>query len=370
MSLNKKEFPQARNIIDSLTPYNPGTGIKQDLKQTPPPLKLSSNENTLNSPLTDKEWLDCVAEASVYPNSSEHPLITCLSSQLNLNTSNILFGNGSDECFQLIAQSFLNPGDTVLSSEHTFSVYKAVTQIMDAVYVSVPMQHYAHDFDAYLNAITDKTKLIFVANPNNPTGTFSSYNTLLEFFKKVPSHILIVLDEAYKEYVTNESCNLSIDLIKTFHNLVITRTFSKIYGLAGLRIGYAMGDPEIIATTQKVKPPFNVNQIALNAAHVALTQKQSFIAQSIDLNTKGHAFYKQAHTSWPVTRLDSKANFETFILKQHNAMDIYHHCLDDGISIRPLDSFGLPNGIRITIGTDKQNQRVVDSLSNFFKQNT
>ncbi len=370
VSLHKKTFPQARNSIDSITPYTPGTAVKKASDKATTPLKLSSNENVLNSPLTDKEWLDCIAEASIYPNSAEHPLTKCLSSQLNLTPSNIIFGNGSDECFQLIAQSYLNPGDTVLSSEHTFSVYKSVTQIMDAAYVSVPMKNYAHDFDAYLNAITEKTKLIFISNPNNPTGTFSSHDKLIEFFKKVPSHILIVLDEAYKEYVTSEACNSSIDLIKVFNNLVITRTFSKIYGLAGLRIGYALGNPKIIATIQKVKPPFNVNQIALNAAHIALTQKQSFITQSIDLNAKGHAFYKQAHFSWPVMHLDSKANFVTFILKQHNAMDVYQHCLTDGIAIRALNSFGLPNAIRITIGTAKQNQRVADSLSNFFKLNT
>ena len=356
---NKDSLPQPRSVLSALSAYIPGQSDETKLK-------LSSNENPKGCCLSKEELHDCLENVSLYPNSSRHPLTARLCSLYACDATNIILSNGSDECFQLIAQAYLNPGDEVLSSQHTFSVYKSVTLLMDAHYKTAPMTHYATDLDALCNAITSKTRIIFIANPNNPTGDFLSASKIEAFLNKVPSNILVILDEAYKEYVQAESPQATLSLLTRFSNLVITRTFSKIYGLASLRIGYALGHTDVIANLQSVRPPFNVNTVALNAALMAL-YKHDFLEESRHETVAGHQQYEHAVTAWPATLLPSEANFVTLILNHHLAQDAFNHCFADDIIIRPLDSFGLKHGIRITLSSTADNQRVINSLNHFFE---
>lgn len=362
----KKKFEE-RNELTNIKTYTPGDSIelikrKYKLDQI---TKLASNENPLGSAVEFDQLKAAYTTTYLYPDSTNHSLTTKLSTLYEVDSNSIILGNGSDEIFQLLALAYLEPDSEVICPEYTFSVYESVTQLMGATYKKVPTKQFNTDLAAIIAEITSKTKLIFIANPNNPTGTFINHDELKRFLKQVPRSVIVVLDEAYKEYVTSEQINSNISLLKTYDNVIITRTFSKMYGLAGLRIGYGLASSNIVSSLQKVRPPFNVNSLALAAATKALDNK-SFVERSQKVNQDGLKQYEKACLSWPVTLLKTQANFVCIILHNKIAQTAYDTCIKKGIIIRKLNSFGIDNGIRITIGTQKQNQECIECLNELF----
>ena len=359
---------QANKHLAHLPGYYAGTSVEA-LKQSPmnPFLKVASNENMMGPAAKPEQLLESLETLAVYPDSSRHPLLQALAKTHQVTKPSLLLGNGSDECFDLICKAYLSEGDIVLSSEHTFSMYKLYSLAVGASYKELPMAQWGYDLNAIADSICDKTKLIFIANPNNPTGSFIKQADIQAFLQKVPSSVLVVLDEAYKDFVPDEATDSNVPLIQQFSNLVITRTFSKLYGLAGLRIGYAISNEAIIATLKKVKSPFNVNKLALDAAAIAL-KNAAFIKASLSMNSAGLAQYKQAASNWPVTLLPSFANFICLILTHHSGAAVYDALLEQGIISRNLASFGIKNGCRISIGTTEQNDRVIQALNHIFSK--
>ena len=358
----------ARDSVQKIPDYTPGhsiAAIKQETGQSSF-IKLASNENPLGCSLSKDELTRCFIDSDVYPDINTHPLLESLSKKHQVSINQLILGNGSDEIFQTLALAFLNPNDSVLSAEHTFSVYKSATVLMGATYIPISMKHYAYDYQAIYEAITDQTKLIFIANPNNPTGSYLSYDELSSFLSQIPNHVIVVLDEAYKDYVETDPLDSNLTLLHSYPNLIITRTFSKIYGLAGLRIGYGMAHESLIRVLKKVRLPFNANIAALNAAHLALETKADFVRESQVMNQRGYALYKDAAASWPVQCLPSSGNFVCLVMTQHSAEDAFNHCLNHGFIIRKLTSFGLPNAIRITIGKPNHNDDMIACLNQFF----
>ena len=358
----------ANDSIQEIPAYTPGHSIEAMKKATGRHsfTKLASNENPLGCSLSKDELSQCLNDCSVYPDTNSHPLIESLAQKHQLSTDQLILGNGSDEIFQSLALAFLNTNDIVLSAEHTFSVYQSATLLRGAIYTPITMKNYGYDYQAICQAITDQTKLIFIANPNNPTGSYLRYDELSKFLSQVPNHVIVVLDEAYKDYVETDPLDSNLNLLQSYPNLIITRTFSKIYGLAGLRIGYGMADKTLIQLLNKVRLPFNTNTAALNAAHLALETKSDFVRHSQVMNQTGYALYKDAATSWPVHCLASKGNFICLVMTHHSAEEAFNHCLNHGFIIRKLTSFGLPNAIRITIGKPNQNEGVIACLNQFF----
>ncbi|RAP31240.1 histidinol-phosphate transaminase [Candidatus Marinamargulisbacteria bacterium SCGC AG-343-D04] len=358
-----------RKELDALSSYTPGTSIEAIQKQygLSSVIKCASNENPLGCPLSEKELGHVFSRVHYYPDSAHHPIMTYLSEKHHCQQDNLILGNGSDEIFSLLAQAFINTGDEVLSSEHTFSVYKTVTQLMGGIFKEVPMKQWHYDLEGILHTLSDKTKLIFIANPNNPTGTLLSHEDLDRFLKRVPSSVIVVLDEAYREYVTSETCNANEVLLKQHSNLIITRTFSKCYGMAGLRLGYGLCAAELCTILKAVKPPFNVNSLALAAGHYVLEHCDDFIAQSRAMTKDALAFFQEQSKNWPVTLLNTESNFICMLMDGFLGKDAYEFCSKRGIIIRPLSSFGLDHGIRITLCDPESNIKIAEILTLFFK---
>ena len=358
-----------RDSVASIPEYQAGQSMAS-LQSKSKLLKLSSNENPLGCSLSSDELLSCITQTEIYPDSNHHPLIDALANHHQIHSDSLLLGNGSDEIFQLLGLALLNPLDSVLSAEHTFSVYRSTTIMMGATYKTIEMSEYGMNCDATLKSITSETKLIFIANPNNPTGSFLSHEQLAGFLKQVPQHVIVVIDEAYKEYVTTEPIDSNLSFIDTYPNVIITRTFSKIYGLAGLRIGYGIANATLISYLKKVKLPFNVNSISLNAAYLALTTKQTFVSHSQNINQEGLSQYESATKQWPVTWVPSQGNFCCLLLTNHQANAVFDQCINNGFIIRKLESFGLAQGIRITIASKAVNDRVISCLNSFFESSS
>ena len=348
-----------KKSLRDIPKYKAGKSVQELQKEYKRPLiKLSSNENPLGCAinLNQLENLDL----NVYPHQESSQLVKELENIHNVKSSKIILGNGSDEIFQFCTASLLNESDEVIASEHTFAMYEINTKICSAKFISVPMKEYNHDLEGLLNAITRNTKIIFIANPNNPTGTYVTPDNLEEFIKNVPKHILVVIDQAYIEYV-DESLQLDdTKLINTYENVLITRTFSKIYGLAGLRLGYGIGSESLIATLKKVKPPFNVNNIALSAGYLALKNTQ-FVSKSIENNKRNMKKIINCLTNKNIAFIPSNANFICIKTKKP-AFDTYSFFLNNNIIVRDCSSFGLPHHVRVTIGNDEQTNKVIKLL--------
>jgi histidinol-phosphate aminotransferase len=361
-------LPEPKKFLENIPKYEAGKSVDA-LQQNNliSLIKLASNENMLGPSVSPQELMLSLADIHVYPDQNSHVLMKALEQKHQLSKEQFILGNGSDECLDLICRCYAGPGDEVLSSEHTFSIYAISCKSYGANYIAVPLKNWVCDLEAILKAVTDKTKIIFIANPNNPTGTFLLHEELKIFLEKIPSHVIVVLDEAYKEFVTNEACDKNLTFIHRFDNVVITRTFSKLYGLAGLRVGYAISSEHIIKTLKQIKPPFNINKIALDAAFLALS-KTAYIEHSLQLIQQGKIQYELASKNWPVLLLKSEANFVCFLLERHTGKDVFNYLLSQGVICRDLASFKLPNAFRISLGTREQNEKVIYSLDAFFKK--
>jgi len=280
-----------------------------------------------------------------------------------VNTDQITIGNGSNEILELITRAITGPEHEVIFSEHAFAVYPLVTQAVGARAVVVPAKDWGHDLSAMQAAINENSRLMFIANPNNPTGTWLDTQTLRALLESCPEHLLMVVDEAYFEYVTEDDYPDCIQWLNEFPNLLVTRTFSKAFGLAGLRIGFGISHRDIADLMNRVRQPFNVNSLALSAAAAALEDNE-LLQQSISLNQAG---MKQLTTSFDDMNLQyipSVGNFICVDMKStgQTGMEIYNKLLHQGVIVRPVDNYGLPNHLRITIGLEQENEKFIQAL--------
>ncbi|WP_297813242.1 histidinol-phosphate transaminase [uncultured Methylophaga sp.] len=348
--------------VAELQPYVPGKPIEELQRQygVRDVIKLASNENPLGP---SKAALAAVAKASKemtrYPDGNGYALKMALAEKLQLAPEQITLGNGSNDVLELLARAFAGKSDEVVFSEHAFAVYPLATKAIGATGVAVPAKDYGHDLDAMLAAINSRTKLVFIANPNNPTGTWVEADEILAFLEKVPEQVLVVLDEAYVEYLDQQ--HHAVDWLHDYHNLVITRTFSKAYGLAGLRIGYALSHPEVADLLNRIRQPFNANSLA-QAAAVAALGDETYLQQSRDLNQAGMKQLIAGFEQLDLSFIPSKGNFIA-VNVQSNAAEVYDDLLYEGVIVRPVAGYGLPQHLRVSIGRAEENQRFLDALS-------
>lgn len=350
---------QSRLALKQLHAYVPGQSIESVTREYGiiNPIKLASNENPLGCPLSAKDLELAIRKSHYYPDQHVHPLRDQLASHFQILPKQVLLGNGSDDILEMIGLAWLNEGDEVLTSEHTFSVYSHVAHVMGCSLNRVPLKNYAYDLEGLAKSVTEKTKAIFISNPNNPTGTFSEVDEVKAFLDKIPSSIIVVLDEAYIEYSQKTS---AVTLISNYENLIVLRTFSKLYGLAGFRIGYAIAQETTIQELEKVRQPFNVSTLSLEAAAQVL-KKPQWIEKTLSINNKGKAYFNEALKNLPITIIPTEANF-ICILMNKDAKNISDKLIKNGIIIRPLTSFGLPNAIRVSIGLEEQNYAFVSAF--------
>jgi len=361
--------PRERDALKSMISYSPGRSVDEVMveRNISDVIKMASNENPLG-PAVGWESLQSVYERShIYMNTYEHqPLCFRLASEWGVLQEQVILGNGSDEIIQMAALAFVNPGDGVITSEHTFSQYRFVAQLTNAELTCVPMVDYTYALSDFLAAVTPETKLICIANPNNPTGTYINHTTLVSFLDQLPSTVLVLLDEAYADYVEAADFPQSVELVRRYPNLLITRTFSKMYGLAALRIGYGVAQPNLIKSLLKVQPPFNVNSLAVKAALLALDAR-SHVAASQLMNSEGKRYFLSALSDLKLAYLPTEANFICILLPLE-AKVVCDRLLDTGIIVRDLASFGLPQAIRVTIGPATWNQRFIEALALILKE--
>ena len=316
-------------------------------------IKLSSNENPLGcSPRVLERIAEASGELHIYPDATAGELIDRLAERCNVSPGQVIVGNGSDELLTMIAATYLNPTEHTLIGAHTFSQYRFVTQLFDGTAITIPMPELEISPLAYLEHVTDRTKIVFLCSPNNPTGITFSQEDLQRFMEELPQRILVVVDHAYIEYQRDARAANADQLVGRYPNLVVLHTFSKIYGLAALRLGYAVAHPTRIAELMRVKSPFNVNTLA-QVAGIAALEDQEFFQRSLETNENGYHQLRRLCEELKLTLVPSEANFVTIDLG-HSARKAADYLATHGVTVRPLDSFGLPEHLRITIGTQPQ----------------
>jgi histidinol-phosphate aminotransferase len=353
---------QAPDYIRAISPYVPGKPIAELAREMGLPVesivKLASNENPLGmSPKAREAVEKALAGIERYPDQFE--LISTLAERFGLAKNQIVLGNGSNDVLDLAARAFLAPGRSAVFSQHAFAVYPLATMSAGATCLMVPAKDYGHDLDAMRQAVRADTHIIWIANPNNPTGNFLPYDQMRHFLEGVPSDVAVVLDEAYNEYLPPSDRVDTLGWIRDFPNLIVTRTFSKIYGLAGLRIGFAAAAAEITDLLNRVRQPFNVNNLALVAARAALDD-HTFIAQSFELNRRGMELLLAGLKRLGLAHIPSHGNFITFAVSDGAAVN--QKLLRQGVIVRPIGGYGLPNHLRVTIGTERENLRFLEAL--------
>ena len=351
-----------------LQPYRPGKAVDELERELGimDAVKLASNENPRGlSSRVEAALTEAESAVPRYPDGGAYLLKQRLEIFLGVDQSCITVGNGSNDVIELLGRVFLGPETESIISEHAFVVYSLVTRAVGGKLVEVPAKDYGQNLEATLEAVTENTRMIFVANPNNPTGTWVSKSALTAFLDQVREDIIVVLDEAYFEYVMELEYPNGMDLIRQHDNLVVTRTFSKSYGLAGLRIGYAISRPDIADLMNRVRQPFNVNSMSLAAALVALDD-QEYIGESVRLNTEGMAFLTKSCDEMGIGYIKSVANFLSIDVGG-DAAPIYEALLREGVIVRPIGIYGLPNHLRVTIGLPEENARFLAALRKVMK---
>lgn len=350
--------------IRAISPYQPGRPIEEVAREMglPPAsiIKLASNENPLGMGEAARAAIArATADAARYPDGNGYALKTALCRRYGVKMENIVLGNGSNDLLEIAADAFLTPYTSAVYSQYAFAVYPLATQAAGATGIAVPAKDFGNDLEAMLAAIRPDTRIVFLANPNNPTGTFLPGKALEAFIDRVPRDVLVILDEAYTEYLTPEQRYNSIDWLARFPHLLVSRTFSKAYGLAGLRVGYAIGAPEVIDLMNRVRQPFNVSSIALAAAEAALGDTD-FLAASAELNRRGMAQYISACERLKLRWIPSSGNFIT--IEVGDAAVVNAALLRQGVIVRPIANYGLPNWLRITIGLETENAACIAAL--------
>ena len=356
---------QSPSYVRAIAPYQPGKPISElaremGLKEKSI-IKLASNENPFGvSPRAKAAIRKAIAELERYPDGNAFDLKAALSKRYNVPEECIVVGNGSNDLLEMAAAVFLAPGRSAVYSEHCFAVYPLATQSRGARSIVVPAKTYGHDLDAMLAAIAADARVVFVANPNNPTGTFVPGAELETFIARVPRQVAVVVDEAYTEYLPPELRYDSVAWLKKYSNLILTRTFSKVYGLAGLRVGFGFMQPDVAELLNRVRQPFNVNSLALAAATAALSDTK-FVAKSTRMNRAGMAVLERAFKRLGLEIIPSCANFITFRVPR--AAAVYEKLLRQGVIVRPLGGSRMPEHLRVTVGTPKENRRFLEALA-------
>lgn len=349
--------------VRGLHPYQPGKPsdeLERELGISNI-VKLASNENPLGpSPMALEAIQKSLSDLTRYPDGNGFSLKRALSEKHGIATNQITLGNGSNDVLELITRAFAEPGREVIFSQYAFAVYPLATQSVNATSVVTPAKNWGHDLEAMLAAITEHTSIIFVANPNNPTGTALTREALCDFLNRVPERVIVVLDEAYIEYNQTGSFPDGLSLLSEFSNLVVTRTFSKAWGLAGLRVGYSVSNAEIADVLNRVRQPFNVNSLALAAATAALGDNE-YLNKSIDLNRQG---MQQLISSFDRLGYDYIPSFGNFVCYDTKAsgVDVYQKMLQQGVIVRPVSNYGMERHLRISVGLPEENARFIEVL--------
>lgn len=323
-------------------------------------LKMASNESPIGaSPKALEAIRAAMDELHYYPDGSGYELKNKLSARLGLAPENFVLGNGSNDVLELAARAFLTRDDSAVHSQHAFIVYPLAIQAIGAQAIEVPARDFGNDLAAMAKAVRGDTRMVFVANPNNPTGTFSPWSEVLGLVESVPPHVLVVVDEAYGEYLPDALASPSARWLAEHPNLVVARTLSKAYGLAGLRVGYAFAHPEAAELMNRVRQPFNVNHLAMVAATAALDDRE-FIARAREVNAKGMAQIEQGLERLGLAFIPSRANFIT--VRVGDAARVYAALLREGVIVRPIAGYGMPEHLRVTIGLPEHNERFLAAL--------
>jgi histidinol-phosphate aminotransferase len=344
--------------------YQPGRPIEEVARELGLPaddiIKLASNENPLGpSRLAQAAMRKAIAEVNLYPDGNAFYLKQKLAAKLGVTPANLILGNGSNEVLEFVGHALIGPGAEVLVSQYCFAVYPIVTALFGGKLTVVPAKSYGHDLDAMLAAITPATRVIFVANPNNPTGTSAGREELARFIRAVPANVLVALDEAYIEFLDEP-----LDLLPEIRsgqkpNLLLMRTFSKIYGLAGLRLGYGIGHPDLIAEFEKVRQPFNINAIAQAGALAALDDT-AHAEKTRRINSRGLKLYARAFRKLGLEFVPSSANF--ILVHVGDGQRVFNELQKLGVIVRPMGGYQLPEWVRISVGTPKENKRCLEAL--------
>ncbi len=363
MTLNFKELanPSIRNLI----PYKPGKPIEEVERELglTDVIKLASNENPLGpSPKALAAAQQALAKIYLYPDGSCYELKNALAKFLNVSAEQLTIGNGSENILEVIVKSYLTSNDSAVISQYAFATIPLLIKASGAKLISVPAVQWGHNIAGMIDACESATRIIFVVNPNNPTGTYTKTNDFLHLLNSVPSHVIIVADEAYVEYM-HPSADFpdTLKLLTQYPNLIISRTFSKIFGLAGLRTGYSISSPEIADILNRARLPFNVNSIAQAAAVAALSDHEH-LERSNTVNHQGMKQLEEGFKKLDIHYIPSLGNFISIDVKKEGN-EVYEALLKKGVIVRPLTAYGMPTHLRITIGTKEQNARLLQTLA-------
>lgn len=349
--------------VQGLSPYQPGKPIEELEREygVSNAVKLASNENPLGpSPLAVSAARVALSHIHRYPDGNGFALKKALAYRHGVKPESITLGNGSNDILEQLARAFVQPENEVVFSDHAFAVYPIVTRAVGARSSVAPTRDWGHDLAAMQAAVNSRTRLVFIANPNNPTGTWLKAKELEAFIRAMPAHVLVAVDEAYFEYVSESDYPDTVAWVAKYPNLVTTRTFSKAYGLAGLRVGYGVSSPEIADILNRVRQPFNVNSVALAAATAALGD-EGHVARTVQLNREGMRQLTGAFTELGLKYIPSVGNF-VCVDCGRPAAPLYERLLRAGVIVRPVANYGMPNHLRITVGLPEENQRFIAAL--------
>lgn len=355
-------WDRANAQLRDLAVYQPGKPIEETARELgcdpSEIIKLASNENPLGpSPKAIAAMREAIENAHLYPDGGAFYLRNAIAKKLNVTPDHIILGNGSNEIIELLAHAFIEPGDAIVTSEHAFVAYKIIARVFAAETIEAPSRNYGHDVDAILSAITERTEIIFIANPNNPTGTFLSGDMIERFMARVPSNVIVVLDEAYYEFV--DQMPDSLRFVREGRNVVVLRTFSKIHGLASVRVGYGIARPELIEALHKTREPFNVNGIGQIGALAAL-EDEEHQCKTKELTDEGRAYFEKEFAELKLRFIPAAANF--VLVNVGDGLSVFRALLERKVIVRAMKGYKLPEWVRITIGTMEQNRKCVAAL--------
>ena len=349
--------------INDLSPYEPGKPI-EDLERElgiKNAVKLASNENPVGpSPRVLQSIENILKNTHRYPDGNATKLKEVIGRKFNVKPNQVTIGNGSNDIIEFIARSFLGTDDSAIYSEHAFAVYPLVVKAVGAEGIEVPAKNFSHDLDAMLDSIKSNTKIIFIANPNNPTGSFIGRAEILKFLDKVPEDIIVLLDQAYFDYSSFEDSDVDFDILNNFPNLVMSRSFSKAYGLAGFRIGYSVSSEDIANYLNRVRQPFNANSLALFAAEQAI-EDEEFMKKCLQLNLEQKKVLYKGLESLGFHCLPSKGNFISFDCKE-DSTGLFNRLLSQGVIVRTLGVYKMPNFLRVSVGLPEENLIFLEKL--------
>ncbi|KPJ53034.1 hypothetical protein AMJ39_06085 [candidate division TA06 bacterium DG_24] len=357
--------PLARSNVLEIKPYVPGKPIEEVQRQLGIKgeiIKLASNENPLGpSPRALAALRQACGRVNLYPDDGAYYLTAALAKSFGVDEDQIILGNGSVELIEFVAKAFLGETDTAVMSDQAFIMYRIVSMIANARRVEVPLRDYTHDLEAMADAIDGSVKVVYIANPNNPTGTMVSGEEVERFLDRVPESVVVVFDEAYIEYIERPDFPDSLRYVREGRNLVFLRTFSKAHGLAGLRVGYGIGPQELIEPLRKVRLPFNINMLGQEAALAALDDDEH-IRRSREINAAGHRYLSRELDALGLFHTDSVGNF-VFVDTGIDCKVVFQGLQRKGIIVRPLAGYGFPTAFRATVGTERMNKRFIKALA-------